>query len=282
MTMPMKTARLCWTDYVTDPRQRFYISDLLLEPGGSILPHSHDYYEFFVVLQGEFTETCRQGSTKLSRRQGHILRPADEHLLKNDSARPSVLRNIAVRRDAFEGLLSDAGFGDAGGLHEYFSLEENAFSIYRSDTDRAQQPQARQDTRQFLLGHVCCGVLISACSPDTPFHAPPWLASLHEEMKKEENFTLGIGRMRALSGRSQEYLNRAFRKYYGQTPGAYVNGLRLAHGAFLLQTTELSVLEISAACGFENLSWFNRLFKQHYRLTPTQYRGRKNFFFGSI
>lgn len=282
MTMPMKTDRFCWTDYVSDPTQSFYISDLFLEPGRALLPHCHDYYEFFIVLQGEFTEVCREKITKLSRRQGHILRPTDAHLLKNDSAKPSVLRNIAIRRDTFERLLSDAGFWEAEGLHEYFFLEEHAFFLYRFETERAQQLQLRQGVRQFLLYHVCGSALISACLPDTPPHAPHWLSSLHEEMKKEENFTLGLERMRALSGRSQEYLNRAFRKYYGQTPGAYVNDLRLSHAALLLQTTQLSVLEISASCGFENLSWFNRLFKQHYRMTPSQYRARKNFFFGSI
>lgn len=282
MTRQRKTDRFYWSDYVSDPRQGFYISDLFLNPGCAISPHCHDYYEFFIVLQGEFTETCGEADTKLSRCQGHILRPADAHLLKNDSAKLSVLRNIAVRRDVFEGLLRDAGFEDAHGLHGYFNLEETVFSVYCSETARAQLLQPMQDTREFLLRHVCGSILISACIPENPFHAPRWLAALHEEMKKEENFTLGIRQMRALSGRSQEYLNRAFRKYYGQTPGAYVNGLRLAHAAFLLQTTQLPVLEISAACGFENLSWFNRLFKQHYRLPPTEYRTRKNFFFGSI
>lgn len=282
MSMPVKPDRFTWSDYVSDPQQSFYMSDLFLEPGGAILPHCHDYYEFFIILQGEFTEICRKGSTRLSRRQGHVLAPTDAHLLKNDSTKPSVLRNIAVRRDTFEGLLSGAGFAHITGLHQYFSLEENTFAVYRSETDRAGQPQASRTTQEFLLRHVCGGILISACMPETPFYAPRWLSALHEEMKKEENFTLGIRQMRALSGRSQEYLNRAFKKYYGQTPGAYVNGLRLAHAALLLQTTQLSVLEISVACGFENLSWFNRLFRQHYRMTPTEYRARKNFFFGAI
>ncbi|RKJ39864.1 AraC family transcriptional regulator [Acutalibacter sp. 1XD8-33] len=282
MAMPLNPERFHWTDYVSDAKQSFYTADLLLDPGGAILPHCHDYYEFFIVLQGEFSEICREGSTKLSRRQGHILRPADSHLLRNDSRKPAVLRNIAVCRDSFEGLLSHGGFPEPLGPYPYFSLEENAFSQYCFETERARQPQMLADTRQFLLGHVCGTVLISACIPDNPFDAPQWLRTLHEEMKKEENFTLGIRQMRNLSGRSQEYLNRAFRKYYGQTPSAYVNGLRLSHAAFLLQTTKTSVLDISAACGFENLSWFNRLFKEYYRLTPTEYRARKNFFFRSI
>ena len=127
-------------------------------------------------------------------------------------------------------------------------------------------------TYGFLMRSICGDALISAGMPERSDFVPGWLSRLYSQMRQPENFTLGILRMRELSGRSQAYINRMFRKYYGQTPTDYINDLRLSHAASLLQTTGLTVLEIAGICGFENLSWFNRLFKQRYQLTPSEYR----------
>lgn len=273
-----------WTNYVTDQNQSFYMADLFLEPGQEASAHNHDYYEFFIVLQGEFTEESMGSRTKVVRRQGHILRPEDVHCLKNDSDRPALLRNIAVRRDTFEGILAETGFFSESALpvsdpYQYFSLDESAFHMYCSRTAMVDRFLPHPQTYGFLMRSICGDVLISAGMPDRSDFVPGWLSRLYAQMQRPENFTLGISRMRELSGRSQAYINRVFRKYYGQTPTSYINDLRLSHAASLLQTTGLTVLEISGSCGFENLSWFNRLFKQRYQLTPSEYRARKNFFF---
>ena len=114
------------------------MADFFLNPGQEASAHNHDYYEFFIVLQGEFTEDFGKGRTKVTRRQGHILRPEDVHCLKNDSDRPALLRNIAVRRDTFEAILAETGFfsGDDMPVSDpcgYFSLDESAFHVYSPD-----------------------------------------------------------------------------------------------------------------------------------------------------
>ena len=40
----------------------------------------------------------------------------------------------------------------------------------------------------------------------------------------------------------------------------------------LLTTSDSSILDIAAESGFENLSYFNRVFKQKYSMTPRQFR----------
>lgn len=69
-----------------------------------------------------------------------------------------------------------------------------------------------------------------------------------------------------------------FMKFFKETMGCgfiqYLNDYRLALAAKLLQTTDDSILDISAQTGFENLSYFNRLFKRKYNRTPTVYRSQ--------
>lgn len=67
-----------------------------------------------------------------------------------------------------------------------------------------------------------------------------------------------------------------FMKFFKETMGCgfiqYLNDYRLTLAAKLLQTTDDSILNISEQTGFENLSYFNRLFKRKYNRTPTTYR----------
>ena len=55
----------------------------------------------------------------------------------------------------------------------------------------------------------------------------------------------------------------------------YLNDYRLTMAGEFLQNTEESVTQIALKCGFENLSYFNRLFRRKFGVTPGQYRGRE-------
>ena len=65
---------------------------------------------------------------------------------------------------------------------------------------------------------------------------------------------------------------RYFQRRTGSTPIAHLVTIRLSHACSLLRDTDQSVTEICYASGFENLSNFNRQFKQRKGTTPSAYR----------
>ena len=73
-------------------------------------------------------------------------------------------------------------------------------------------------------------------------------------------------------GLSKHYLMRFFKKYMGTTCIEYINDYRLNVATNLLLTTGLQITEISARVGISNLSYFNRIFKKKYGMTPKEYR----------
>ena len=73
---------------------------------------------------------------------------------------------------------------------------------------------------------------------------------------------------------SANYFCKYFKHQFGKTFTQYVNGLRLEKACRLLEETDLPVMEISLQCGFENLSYFVRLFKKDKGVTPSDYRRR--------
>lgn len=71
---------------------------------------------------------------------------------------------------------------------------------------------------------------------------------------------------------SSSHFMRWFKKMTGQRFTAFLNEYRLNTAAEALRTTEDTILSISEKCGFENLSYFNRVFKTRYLMTPREYR----------
>ena len=68
--------------------------------------------------------------------------------------------------------------------------------------------------------------------------------------------------------------SRFFRVHTGKTFPVFVNELRVGRACRLLVETELNVTQIALACGFTNLSNFNRQFLRLKRLTPRVFRQR--------
>ena len=54
-----------------------------------------------------------------------------------------------------------------------------------------------------------------------------------------------------------------------------VQNKRLTQAAYLLETTGLSVADIGERVGYENMSYFHRIFKERYGISPRKYRVEK-------
>ena len=73
---------------------------------------------------------------------------------------------------------------------------------------------------------------------------------------------------------SQRTLNRRFRSATGLSPIEYLHRLRIEGAKRLLETSALSVDEITARVGYADARSFSRLFRTSAGLTPREYRTR--------
>ena len=73
-------------------------------------------------------------------------------------------------------------------------------------------------------------------------------------------------------GLSQDYLSRQFKAAMAMTPTEYVRKFRVAKSIDLLKTTDMSVADIAAACGFGDISLYSRVFKQIIGVSPAAFR----------
>ena len=87
-----------------------------------------------------------------------------------------------------------------------------------------------------------------------------------------------VAAMTEWSGLAERSFIRRFTKTTGMKPLDYVHALRLEEAKQMLETGDLPVEAIANEVGYEDTSFFGRLFRRKVGLTPAQYRLR----FGSL
>ncbi len=73
-------------------------------------------------------------------------------------------------------------------------------------------------------------------------------------------------------GFSTAYCSKYIKKKTNLNFLEYVNSIRLREAEEMLQTSDMGITDISYAAGFKSIQCFNRTFKKHRGMTPTEYR----------
>lgn len=84
--------------------------------------------------------------------------------------------------------------------------------------------------------------------------------------------TISIKEISEVCGMSQSHFMRFFKSTMGMSFTPYLNDYRLTMASRLLLFSEDSILTIAGDTGFNNLSYFNRSFKEKFGMTPREFR----------
>lgn len=102
----------------------------------------------------------------------------------------------------------------------------------------------------------------------------PGLAAMVDLMKQHIEDPLAMEDLSARVGYSRRNVERLFRKALGQPPARFYLDMRLDHARNLLSGTDLSLSEISAACGFATRSHFSKAFTARFGTAPSRLQAR--------
>lgn len=83
---------------------------------------------------------------------------------------------------------------------------------------------------------------------------------------------ISLSTLASLYHYNEKYLGILFKKQIGMSFHNYLNERRMRNAVILLQNTSDSILDVAVKSGFNNVTYFNRLFKAKYNATPSQYR----------
>jgi len=83
---------------------------------------------------------------------------------------------------------------------------------------------------------------------------------------------LSLDEIAKASGLSAPYFCSIFKEEMGENLSRYLNRLRVEKAASLLTDSGKTLHEIALLCGFEDQSWFSKIFKSFSGLSPGKYR----------
>lgn len=105
--------------------------------------------------------------------------------------------------------------------------------------------------------------------------AKPSISGMAEAIRFcEENLDkpLTVPHLAARFFLSTGHFSELFGREAGMPPAAYLRHIRLEKARSLLATTTLPVTQVALQCGFGDPTHFSRIFRDHYQISPMQYR----------
>ena len=101
------------------------------------------------------------------------------------------------------------------------------------------------------------------------------IASLGAYVIKHLETKMTIQELSRIFRLSPKKLQIGVKHLYGDTVGHYILNLRLAHAKHLFDTTESNASEVCHQIGLSSQSYFSKIFKNRYGLSPSLYRKSK-------
>jgi len=103
------------------------------------------------------------------------------------------------------------------------------------------------------------------------------IVDLAEHLRNHYDNPLSLDEMASRCALNASYLSRSFKKKTGTTIFAYLNRVRIEKACHLLKSSSMTITEIAFSVGYNNISFFNRMFKRAMSLSPGEYRRKIKF-----
>lgn len=239
--------------------------------------HNHDCYEFIVIVSGRAIHHVNDKIQVLTPGNLLFIRPNDAHYFMpySENSDKYEFYNIRVR---CEELANE--YAQCNELIDKIELSELPPLVMMPSVQAAalQQKIKRMNEMAFgrerdylysaILKDVCFLMLDSA--DIITDRMPAWMKKLMGKIETRDLSDLDYLKFLEMSGVSQSYLSKSFKKYMNMSPTEYINSLKLEYAYELILTTNYSLLDISMMTGFNSYSYFFRLFSQKYKIAPNK------------
>ncbi len=237
--------------------------------------HSHNFYEMFYITNGSVKHSLNNVTDELSIGDVVFLRPGDIHCFLRQPDNTCSHRDIAVTVPLYEKFVSFFRYDPLADLTAYAKAKIDVATLNKLETDLksgGNADPADNPALYFAVAELFRARRSTDSAVGKPRNAPEWILSLIAKLELPEFFCLDPNDIFSELNYSKEYVSRTFRKVTGKTLTEYLNQKKLSLASVLIQNTNKSIEAICFECGYNNVSYFYRTFKQTFGKTPHELR----------
>lgn len=257
----------------------------------SVPLHWHSEIELIVIKKGRGFVSADFLKTPVSSGDIVIIRPGQLHSIEQDGAYAMEYENIIFKPDL---LISDSSDLCAVqfitplmlGTIPSDTYLTPALSYYQTAAEYIRQIDLLCATRLegyqlAVKGYLFQILFLLISNQNKKETASASQMKSLEKMKTilkyvEQHYAehISIDDMATLTYYSKSHFMKFFKAHMGMGFIEYLNNYRLTMAERLLRSSDASILDIAEQSGFDNLSYFNRIFKRKYGDAPGRWRTR--------
>ncbi len=261
-----------------------YNDDLKADP---VPYHWHDEIELIVVTSGKMDITVELEKYVMSAGEGIFINSGRLHSCTNFEGSDCTLKSFVFHSKFLYGDLNSVLFEN----YFYSLLKETSINICFLSAEACSLVLAAYDAfisqdfaYEFLVRENLTKTLIPIIKNTENIQNPidfktakqlnrckTMMSFIHQNYDKAITL-LDIAESAAV--KESEAL-RSFKSVLSTSPVKYLKKYRLQQSAFLLKTTNEPIINIGLSCGFAEMSYFTKSFREMYDIPPTEYRKLK-------
>ena len=237
--------------------------------------HCNAEYEVNLVLEGSCLADTEDERFTLGPKQGLIIAPGHYHYFK---AEPGPFLRFSLRFHLPESTLSRTMRAQLPTCRAFTATDEicdlchSLYQLYEHQDRYWQELYSNQLTG--LLLHLLRLLGLGGDAPeDTPaIRADDRASRINRFIEDHLSEDTGIDELAAYMHLSRRHMVRVLQNIYGVGFREKLLYARMDRASWLLRTTNHSISRVVEAVGYSSQATFQRAFREHFGMTPVQYR----------
>ena len=257
------------------------------------VPHHHNFFELFYVLEGRCAHQVRDHTSAMNQGDLCFIQPRVTHAL--DVSDESIIIDVLIRKSTFRHYFYSILQGDnllanffMSTLYSRQGIDYLIFhtgddgELHRAFVELCGEFMEKEAYYSVLVNAVVTKIFVlllrrymNACElPEDQMHDSQTTVRIARYLQTNAA-TATLGGLADEFHYSPEYASRLIKQITGQTFIQLLTTVRLENAEQLLRDTAMPVSDIAAAVGYESSEHFIRTFRKHVGLTPSEYRQKK-------
>ncbi|MDO4619258.1 MAG: AraC family transcriptional regulator [Lachnospiraceae bacterium] len=252
--------------------------------------HWHEEWEYFIVSEGTAHLFLENVHAAIRKGDGVFINTKAMHSVKNDPQHPARLHS-AVFHPRLIGGNADSIFWESL-VQPLLSNEATRYILLRQEVaweanvlkslERAWHAIAFDEEDYALTARESLSGALNLMMRNTDFAASNLsgqellkinrIRAMMEYIEAHYREDLTVEEIAASISVSSSVCLRCFHEMLGTTPMQYAIQSRLRKAEAMLRSGNRTAKDIALDCGFNDVSYFTRLFRKHYGSTPGQFR----------